>query len=83
MIMDRRAFPRRPVSVLGHVLTRTRSVFCRVLDLSDRGARLGSAKAETIPDQFHLHVPSEGLSRTSAVRWRMGGQIGVKFDEPA
>jgi hypothetical protein len=58
-------------------------VFCRVLDLSNGGARIKSAQAETIPDRFDLHVPSEGLSRTSAVRWRKGGQIGVTFDEPA
>jgi hypothetical protein len=82
MTMDRRFVPRRPVSVLGHVLTRTRSVFCRVLDLSDGGARLRSAQAETIPNQFNLHVPSKGLTRTGAVQWRRGGQLGVKFDEP-
>jgi hypothetical protein len=50
--------------------------------LSDGGARIRSAQAETIPDQFNLHVPSEGMSRTSVVQWRRGGQLGVKFDEP-
>jgi hypothetical protein len=55
-------------------------VFCRVLDLSDTGARLKSAQAESIPNQFELEVPSEGIQRPGAVQWRRGGELGVKFD---
>jgi hypothetical protein len=80
MTMDRRVAKRGPAFVLGHVLTRTRSVFCRVLDLSETGARLKSAQAEIIPNQFELEVPSEGIQRPGAVQWRRGGELGVKFD---
>ena len=77
--MDRRIAKRRPVCVLGHVVTRVRSVFCRVLDLSETGARLKSAQSDVIPDRFDLNVPSEGVQRTGEVQWRNGRELGVRF----
>jgi hypothetical protein len=78
--MNRRRETRRPVSLLGQVVTNsTTPVFCRVLDVSAGGARLKSAHAESLPDTFELELPSEKVARTSEVRWRDGGQVGVKF----
>jgi hypothetical protein len=78
--MNRRRETRRPVSLLGQVVTKsTTPVFCRVLDLSENGARLKSGQAESLPDTFELELPSEEVARTSEVRWRDGSQLGVKF----
>jgi hypothetical protein len=78
--MNRRRETRRPVSILGQVVTKsTTPVFCRVLDVSENGARLKSAQAESLPDTFELELPSEKVARTSEVRWRDGRQVGVKF----
>jgi hypothetical protein len=78
--MNRRRETRRPVSILGQVVAKSSApVFCRVLDVSDGGARLKSAHAQSLPDTFDLEMPCEEVARSSEVRWREGTQLGVKF----
>jgi hypothetical protein len=56
---------------------------CMITDLSQSGARLFAEGVE-IPDQFHLLISGEkGLRRQCRVIWRLGGEIGVTFLDPA
>ena len=56
---------------------------CMVTDLSESGARLYSETE--MPDQFILALSGEGVAKHRACRvmWRLGGELGVAFVEPA
>lgn len=54
--------------------------FCRLLDISDGGARLEVANAEALPDNFTLLLSYDGrMYRQCAVVWRSQGSVGVEF----
>jgi len=58
---------------------------CRVLDISDGGARLSVFTAtDAIPDTFKLVLSrSAAVRRACRVAWRADNQIGVQFLKPA
>jgi hypothetical protein len=53
---------------------------CVVWDISEGGARIAAARANTLPDVFGLFLTKDGKSRCFCrVAWRRGGQLGVQF----
>jgi hypothetical protein len=52
---------------------------CKLIDLSESGARLELPYANRLKNQFMLYVPSKGIERRVEVVWRNGYQIGVHF----
>jgi hypothetical protein len=54
---------------------------CKLLDISNIGAKLGVDAGASIPESFTLHA---GGTKTSArVIWRRQNQVGVEFDKRA
>ena len=53
---------------------------CVLWDISEGGARIAAARANTLPDVFGLFLSKDGkLRRFCCVTWRRGGQLGVRF----
>jgi hypothetical protein len=53
---------------------------CVLWDVSEGGARLAAARADTLPDVFGLFLTRDGkLRRFCRVTWRKGGQVGIQF----
>lgn len=52
---------------------------CKIIDLSDSGARLELPYASRIKSHFTLYVPSKEIERRVEVVWRSGYQVGVHF----
>ena len=55
---------------------------CRVMDLSDVGAKLQPDDPPACPDRFVLHMNS-GSAHHCEVAWRHGDTVGVRFTGPA
>ena len=54
---------------------------CTLMDVSEGGARLECRDPASIPERFKLLLSLTGAAaRRCVVRWRRGGQIGVKFE---
>jgi len=53
--------------------------YCRLLDLSQTGARLAVANAHQIPDTFTFLPSKHSKGRSARVKWRRGAQIGIEF----
>ncbi len=57
---------------------------CRVLDVSQTGAKLAVAQASELPQDFILALSQGGTaSRRCRVVWAGEAEIGVKFEQPA
>jgi hypothetical protein len=54
------------------------SMGCKILDMSDTGAKLMPADIVSCPKEFVLK-PMEGEPRHCAVMWRKGSEIGVRY----
>ena len=52
---------------------------CVVRSLSDHGARLCFGDALAIPQQFQMRMSDEVAFRQVEVRWRRGGDVGVRI----
>ena len=52
---------------------------CRIVDISDGGARLYVPGAAKAPDTIKLLLTSGGAARTCQVRWRSVNECGVQF----
>lgn len=52
---------------------------CKVLDLSESGARLELPYGSRVKSQFVLYIPSKTIERRVEVVWRNGYQVGVHF----
>ena len=55
---------------------------CRVMDLSDVGAKLQPDDPPACPDEFVLHIKA-GPTNHCEVAWRHGDTVGVRFTGPA
>ena len=82
---DRRVGKRRRVNVPawadpGGVLP---VVDCRILDLTDEGARVAAATGHELPDVFQLRADSTRVIGVVEVMWRHANQVGVRFREKA
>ena len=54
---------------------------CTILNVSKRGALLEVAPTEELPQEFYLVRGKEQTMTPCAMRWRIGGQLGVLFTE--
>jgi hypothetical protein len=82
---DRRVGKRRKVNVPawadpGGVLP---VIDCRIIDLTEEGARVSSASGHELPDAFQLRQDSTRVIGVVEVVWRQANQVGVRFLEKA
>lgn len=57
---------------------------CRVLDVSQTGAKLAIDRAAELPQDFILALSAQGnATRFCQVVWVEDSQIGVRFERPA
>ncbi len=52
---------------------------CKILDLSDSGARVALPSGVELPDVFQLQIDSSRIIGAAEVVWREQHQVGVKF----
>ncbi len=79
---DKRVRARRSIAHTAHVATGvSQPIACRVIDVSELGARLVVGDPQTMPQQF-LIVLGPKLSRWCDVMWRSETEVGVKFTPP-
>jgi hypothetical protein len=55
---------------------------CRVVDVSNDGARLAIDAPADLPRDFMLALSERGRARRCRVVWTTDGEIGVKFERP-
>jgi hypothetical protein len=63
-----------PATVHHDKLTRP----CILLNFSDGGARIAGIRADTIPNEFTLHI-TRGRAHKCRVLWRSDHTVGVEF----
>jgi hypothetical protein len=56
---------------------------CRIIDLTDDGARVTAASGHELPDVFQLRADSTRVIGVVEVMWRQANQVGVRFRERA
>jgi hypothetical protein len=55
------------------------TVNCTVLDVTNKGARLGVATSDVLPLEFNLTFDSSRSMRPCYMVWRARTQVGVAF----
>ncbi len=85
MFAERRKTPRHRVNRVAYFYTEVGELprACMVTNVSEAGARLYSEF--DMPPQFILTLSGEGIKVQHECRvvWRLGGELGVEFVEPA
>jgi hypothetical protein len=80
MGVENRKYPRQEITLTVCIEASDGSrTSCWLSDLSQTGARLAVAQAETIPEQFMLLLSGE-MQRWCRVVWRTGQEVGVRFE---
>jgi hypothetical protein len=83
---NRRKFVRRPLSYPAKIVATDGSWGrnCRVIDVSDGGAKLALEKPAQLPQEFFLALSVRGkAARKCHVMWTDENEIGVQFVVPA
>lgn len=80
---DRRRAYRRPCEVSvwadpGGVLP---VIDCKILDISDQGAKVRSMRGGALPDRFLLQHETTSILGKAQVVWRSGNTVGVKIEK--
>jgi hypothetical protein len=57
-------------------------VDCVILDVSKDGARVSSVNGDPFPNAFTLTEDSKSEMGAATVMWRVGNEVGVKFERP-
>ena len=52
---------------------------CRILDLTEQGARLLQPSGVDIPAMFRLETGVKGVMQTAQIVWRKGPRVGARF----
>jgi hypothetical protein len=52
---------------------------CKIIDLSDGGARVAMPAGVELPDAFQLQIDSSRIIGAAEVVWRDQHQVGVRF----
>ncbi len=78
---ERRAGRRRPINSLawadpGGILP---VIDCKILNLSDDGARVAAPMGVEIPQVFNLQIDSSRVLGAAEVIWRGYNEVGVRF----
>ena len=78
---ERRRFPRHPVDAVSEIWVGGQARACRLLDLSQGGARVRLPDLQPDPGTpVRLAIPNAGL-REATVVFRGGSGVGVRFSE--
>lgn len=77
---DRRVEPRQRSGIDAEVYFQpgNQSVSCKIINISDHGARIALKVAAELGDRVALGAPS-GRLRGAHVRWRIGLEAGLEF----
>ncbi len=76
---ENRRYPRRDIDLVVQVVARDGAMIrCWLSDISQGGARLATAQAKELPDEFMLEL-SNDLRRWSRVVWRSNEAAGLEF----
>jgi len=58
------------------------AIDCKLIDVSDQGARVAPMYGGELPDEFSLELdPTRSLGDAKVV-WRQGGAVGVQLKKP-
>lgn len=77
---DRRLRPRELVLKDAIIVVGSdEKISCSVRNQHEKGAELRVATEAVIPDRFLLHVPVDGATYRTVVRWRKKDRLGVQF----
>ena len=78
---DKRHLPRTRIRRNAQIVMTDRSstVNCTVLDVTNKGARLGVATSDGLPLEFNLTFDSSRSVRPCYMVWRASTQVGVAF----
>jgi hypothetical protein len=82
MTANGRKKSRKPISMVGFIYTVDGWPIteCKMLDISEGGAKLTPSKPETLPEEFLLSLSRDGkVRRRCHVRWQAEGVYGVRF----
>jgi hypothetical protein len=81
-MQDRRGLVRHQVDFNGRLIFADGSLVhdCRVLDMTQDGARIDLFAALTVPDRVYLWESQTTMVFECAVCWRKPGAIGVRFE---
>ena len=81
---NRRKFVRRPLSYPAKIVATDGSWGrnCRVIDVSDAGAKLALEKPAELPNDFILALSMRGTVRRCQLMWTDDCEIGVQFVTP-
>jgi hypothetical protein len=81
-MLDRRALARHRVDFNGRVIVPDASSLfeCRVMDMTEDGARLELFNAMEMPDRVYLWERQTNMVFECAVKWRKPGAVGVGFE---
>jgi hypothetical protein len=53
---------------------------CKLMDLSESGARLGTTDVRNLPPQFNLYLARVGqAAHQCRIVWQRGNEVGVEF----
>jgi len=74
---DRRAAPRERVSAEAEILLKTGTIKCRLVDISETGARLAIGRTFGLPQRLHIRIGRLSFEAT-LVRSKTG-EIAVRF----
>ena len=86
MQRNRRKYPRRGLQYPARIVAPDGSWehSCRVLDISDGGAKLAAEVPPDLPRDFILALSEHGrATRRCELVWADAGEIGVRFSRPA
>lgn len=80
-MQDRRALARQNVEFNGKLIfvDAARIIDCRVVDMTEDGARVELSGATEMPDRVYLWERQTNMVFECAVRWRKPGCIGISF----
>ena len=84
-MFHRRFFPRQTMSLPAWIEVNSSSLLerCKLMDLSESGARLGITDFRNLPPQFNLYLARIGQSAHQCrIIWQRGKEVGVEFVTP-
>lgn len=79
-MFHRRFFPRQTISLPAWIEVNSSRLLerCKLMDLSESGARLGITDVRNLPPQFNLYLARIGQSAHQCrIIWQRGNEVGV------
>jgi hypothetical protein len=76
---DRRIAPRRRTAATASIHIFGQRMTCRVVDISDSGARIEVPTDWIVPPSFYLHIPGERVFSRASLVWRSTFEAGLSL----